>query len=184
LSLAKQRASPATERQIAIELQKLRAVFGYEEAAWKVAAPLYLEALGDMPADLLTEAVATYIRMGEDRFPKPRQLRELVGDRIEARKDAVRTEEYRERSHAGQGEWPSWLEELWGPWPHGPMARRQAIEARERGYVEAAAARRAMEKQEPPAFVGGFQSAGRAMTELERQQIALGLRSRPAEVAE
>ncbi len=127
---------PATRKEIAVELQKLRAVFGYEETAWQVAADLYFDALADVPYDLLAYAVATYIRLaGSDtRFPKPGQLRFLVSDRLSDRqRDAARASRQPQTE-----EWPEWLADLWGPAPAGPIKRAAAGKAQEDAYHEAA----------------------------------------------
>src|SRR5437667_4431088 len=73
LSDLSESVKPANERMIVVELEKLRAVFGYNEDSWRIALPLYIEALGDLPYDLLRDAVANAIRMAgpQDRFPKP-----------------------------------------------------------------------------------------------------------------
>lgn len=113
-------------------LQQLRAVFGYEEEAFRIAAPLYLDALGDLPPDLLAEAVAHTIRMAtaEDRFPKPGTLRALVTEQFEGRREAAAQERRQYQRAAEREEWPAWLAALWGPWPEGPRSRRLAIEQR------------------------------------------------------
>lgn len=132
---ANERLRPATEREITVALHRLRAIFGYEEGAWKVAFPLYLEALGDLPGDLLAEAVGIHIRTGEERFPKPAQLRSLVDEQLAGRREAVQREMRRERRSEGRERWPDWLRELWGPEPEGPIARRNAIAARQKAYL-------------------------------------------------
>jgi hypothetical protein len=127
-SSAIERAKPATERQIAVELEKLRSVFGYEASAWRTAAELYIDALADLPYDLLAEAVSTMIRTAgpDSRFPKPGELRGLIADRLDGRKDAAK----RERNPKAEA-WPDWLREIWGPEHQGPNARRAAIEKRD-----------------------------------------------------
>jgi hypothetical protein len=130
-----ERAKPATKREISIELEKLRSVFGYEETAWATAAELYIDALSDVPYDLLAEAVTATIRMAgpNDRFPKPGQLRGLVSDRLEGR----RRDAHREK-HPSSEAWPDWLSDLWGPEPLGPIARAVAGKHRDDSLHESA----------------------------------------------
>ncbi len=127
---------PATERQISVELENLRAVFGYEETAWATASGIYIDALSDIPHDLLAYAVATYCRLAgpEDRFPKPGQLRFLVSDRLDGRKRDAQ----RERHPPSTESWPDWLADLWGPEPQGPIKRDTAGRARDDAFHEAA----------------------------------------------
>lgn len=170
LSLAKDRLRPAAPTQIAVELEKLRAVFGYEEGAWKTAVGLYMDALADLPHDLLAAAVITTIQTAgaEDRFPKPGQLRALALDGLEARKSAVRREESRASRAVGREEWPKWLEELWGPLPDGPRKRNEAMAVQQERYAAAKAWREA----------GGITRAtGSPHSAIAAAQIAAGLRA-------
>lgn len=126
---ANERLRPATGRQIAVELEKLRAVFGYEAGAWATASGLYLDALADMPPDLLSEAVSETIRVAgpDDHFPRPGVLREFVRERLSHRREQAR----REALGAHDESWPKWLAEIWGPEPQGSAARNQAFIAEE-----------------------------------------------------
>jgi len=110
---------------ISVELEKLRAVFGYAADAWKTASELYIDALTGLPHDLLTEAVSQCIRMAgpDDRFPRPGQIRALVSERLEIRKEQARRDRPRNDGEA----WPAWLSDLWGPEPGGPIKRNQAL---------------------------------------------------------
>lgn len=51
--------------------------------------PIYVEALSDIPLDLLRDAVMTHIRSSE-WFPRPAQLRAVVRDELERRRAALR----------------------------------------------------------------------------------------------
>jgi hypothetical protein len=132
---ASDRLTPATKREIAVELEKLRAVFGYEAGAWETAAPLYLDALGDLPYDMLADAVSTSIRMASkgDFFPRPGALRALVADSLELRRDQARRED---KSGRDEEEWPSWLREIWGPLPQGRVERNKAFSYEEQRRIE------------------------------------------------
>jgi hypothetical protein len=113
-----------------VELEKLRAVFGYEAGAWETASGLYLDALADLPPDLLSEAVSETIRMAgpDDHFPRPGVLRGVVRDRFEHRREQAKREE-----HGGRDEgWPSWLREIWGPELQGQIAGKLALAEQER----------------------------------------------------
>ena len=153
---ATERLRPATKREIAIELERLRSVFGYEAAAWETAAPLYLDALADLPYDLLTNAVANSIRMAGigDRFPRPGQLRALIAESLELRRDQGRRES---RLGREEEEWPGWLGDIWGPPPEGPLKRREALAEHER--------KRLAPIWRPPLKegVGSFVSVGEAL---------------------
>jgi hypothetical protein len=123
---------PATPREIAVELEKLRSVFGHEARAWETAAGLYMDALADLPCDLLQAAVALYIKRATaaDRFPKPGDLRAIIVDQLQARR--ARFIECQE-----DPAWPKWLEEIWGPSPEGPIARQGWIDGTYRSRDEA-----------------------------------------------
>jgi hypothetical protein len=123
---------PATEREIAVELQKLKAIFGYwSEGAWKTAALIYMNAWKDLPPDLLRRAVADYITTAkaETRFPKPGDIRAIVGEELQHRRLRAADE--------AEAAWPKWLEDIWGPAPEGPAKRAAEIAAmRERSRIE------------------------------------------------
>lgn len=70
-------AVPATDREIAGELQKLRAIFGYEADRWKTAVGLYFDALADLPITSLRAAVMSLIRNNKF-FPMPAEIREAA----------------------------------------------------------------------------------------------------------
>jgi hypothetical protein len=135
--------TPATDRQIAEEMDKLKSIFGYEASAWLTAFPLYLDALGDIPLDLLQQAVTRLIRLAgpDDFFPKPGQIRALVAEELSLRQDAVK----RLNAPADDPGWPDWLAKLWGPAPEGPRERRKFLEANQERYAEARAWREAGE---------------------------------------
>jgi len=113
----------ATPREIAVELEKLRAVFGYR--AWQTAVGLYMDALADLPADLLREAVSLRIRRARDgdHFPKPGELRAIVEDELQSRLRRLE-----EQTNAEAERWPQWLADIWGPVPDGPKLRQQHLE--------------------------------------------------------
>lgn len=169
---AKELTKPATKREIAVALQRLRAVFGYEEEAWRVAGELYLEALADIPSDLLAEAVSAQIRIGDGRFPKPAELRTFISEKLIDRQIVLEREERREARAEHRSDWPKWLEDLWGKAPDGQAKRNEAIEAQKLRYAEAVAWR----SQNHTAF------APLRKSEQSMQQIqdALGLSSRPS----
>ena len=123
---ATERLTPATKREIAVELEKLRSVFGYESGAWETAVPLYLDALADLPYDMLADAVSASIRLAStgDFFPRPGQLRALVSDRLELRRSQARSESKQGRD---EEEWPDWLRDIWGPLPEGRRARNESL---------------------------------------------------------
>jgi hypothetical protein len=52
-----------------------------EPANWKTAAPIYLEALADIPAELLAKAVRHAIQWNPF-FPKPGDLRQSIKDEL------------------------------------------------------------------------------------------------------
>ncbi len=103
-------------------------MFGYESGAWETAVPLYLDALSDLPYDMLADAVSASIRMAStgDFFPRPGQLRGLVSDRLELRQSQARAESKQGRD---EEEWPGWLREIWGPLPQARVARNEAFRA-------------------------------------------------------
>jgi hypothetical protein len=127
LSSLSESVKPASEEQVAVELEKLRAVFGYDMAAWRTAAGLYIEALRDLPYDLLREAVAVCIRTAGpgDHFPKPGAIRATVHDVLEVRKARLK----RAQTPKHDEEWPKWLEEIWGRLPQGRIDRNLALVA-------------------------------------------------------
>jgi hypothetical protein len=114
---------PATEREIAGELQKLKVIFGwYSEDTWKAAASIYMDAWKDIPPDLLRRAVSSYIgeATAETRFPKPGDIRAQIGEALEGRRRQAEAE--------AEGAWPQWLEDIWGPAPEGPRKRAASVE--------------------------------------------------------
>lgn len=180
--------TPASQRQIAVELEKLRAVFGYEEGAWKTAAGLYLDALADIPLDLLMGAVQTCIRHGEDRFPKPRQLRDLVADSLKLRHDQLAAETSRARPQSAEDRERYFAEQ---------RDRDEAIAARRAAYAEARAWREAGRPMLPQGMtIAAWQVAGSPDTVngwpvwgkrrapnsglVQAAQAALGLTATPA----
>jgi hypothetical protein len=110
---------------VAVELEKLRAVFGYDMEAWHTAAGLYIEALSDLPYDLLRDAVAVCIRTAGpgDHFPKPGAIRATVNDVLGARRARLK----RAQVPRDEDEWPDWLRTIWGPLPQGRRERNEAI---------------------------------------------------------
>jgi hypothetical protein len=77
---------PATQQQIAAVLYGLLSVYGVP-AGWDDAKSLYLDALADLPFDLLQEAAAAHIRTSQ-WFPKPAQLRAFASEELSDRRAA------------------------------------------------------------------------------------------------
>lgn len=75
-------------RAIAVLLKPLIDLHG-EPSAWATAAPLYMEALADIPPELLEAAVKHCIRTCRF-FPKPAELRAPIADELN---------DYRRRQH-------------------------------------------------------------------------------------
>jgi len=97
LSIDRARAAlePASAPEIAACLDKAGRVFGYPAgfADDEVTAGIWLDALSDIPADLLKDAVDRYINMPslEARwFPRPGQLRALALEEMEERRADLR----------------------------------------------------------------------------------------------
>lgn len=86
------RSSMTSGRAIAVLLKPLIDLHG-EPKNWKTAAPLYIDALADVPADLLAKAVK-YAIAGNPYFPKPADLRLLI---VEELNDRRRQEDERRR---------------------------------------------------------------------------------------
>ena len=76
----------ASKREIGVELEKLRAVFSPDAARWATMVPLYLDALGDLPADLLHEAVLRCIRHHQRFMPTPAEIRAQISSDLEHRR--------------------------------------------------------------------------------------------------
>ena len=178
---ATERLQPATKREIAVELEKLRAVFGYEAGAWETAAPLYLDALADLPYDLLSDAVSQSIRMAgpDDHFPKPGQIRAMIREGLELRRDQAHRESRQGRDEEA---WPAWLRDIWGTEPEGPIKRREALEEQERKRLEP------IWREPPPPLPEQFESDFKQIAEslgvkpryedpeeLRRARVELGL---------
>lgn len=91
---------PATEAEIGTLLVMLaKAGFAYP-AGWDAqSVSIYIQALSDMPLDLLQSAVEQWIRSAEDFYPRPGRLRAVVAEELEMRRRAWdrEVEDHRER---------------------------------------------------------------------------------------
>lgn len=86
----------------------------------------WIEDLAEFGPFAVGEACKEY-RRGPDhtRRPLPGDIR-IICIRLQAA-DAMRLEHRRDMA-AARDPWPDWLRDLWGPEPHGPMDRAEAIE--------------------------------------------------------
>lgn len=97
---------PATEAQIGTLLVMLaKAGFSYPAGWDQQSVALYINALSDIPLDLLQSAVDEWIRVKEDWYPRPGQLRALIAEDLAVRRKsyALALEDRRERSARAAG---------------------------------------------------------------------------------
>lgn len=89
------RLTPATRKECAACLDKAGRVFGYPQSWFcadgegdDITAGIWLDALADIPLDLLTDAVDRYINAVPPNwwFPKPGELRALCDEELQARR--------------------------------------------------------------------------------------------------
>lgn len=89
ISLAQSVLRGATPREIRLALAPLVAInLSNMPVEWELALPIYVEALSDIPLDLLRNAIMMHIRSSE-WFPKPSQLRALICGELDRRRDAL-----------------------------------------------------------------------------------------------
>lgn len=92
LITAESRLSPAPPDAIKLALADLHVVgLKFPPGDWKLALPLYVEALSDLPLDLLRDAIRLWIR-GNPNFPRPSELRAMVRDEFDRRRARERIE--------------------------------------------------------------------------------------------
>jgi hypothetical protein len=77
----KRRSTTTNGRTVAVLLKPLIDLHG-EPRNWATAVPLYVEALADIPPELLAKAVSLAIS-GNPFFPKPAELRASIADELE-----------------------------------------------------------------------------------------------------
>lgn len=87
-SLPERQSSTTNGRAIAVILKPLIDLHGMPKN-WTTAAPLYIEALADIPLELLAVAVKHSI-VSNPYFPKPAELRACISDELA---------DYRRRQH-------------------------------------------------------------------------------------
>jgi hypothetical protein len=136
---------------VAVILKPLIDLHG-EPRNWRTAAPLYIEALADIPPDLLAVAVRHAIA-SNPFFPKPADLRLSIADELS---------DYRRRQDAAR------KASLLLPEPYVPPPTQADIEAADRLVAEAL--RSIAEKGE--AFIG----SPRRVREPTPEQLAEGRR--------
>jgi hypothetical protein len=92
------RLTPATRKECAACLDKAGRVFGYPQSWFcadgkgdDITAGIWLDALADIPLDLLADAVDRYINAVPPNrwFPKPGELRALCAEELQARRADV-----------------------------------------------------------------------------------------------
>ncbi len=74
---------PADVKAIAVLLEHTLKLFGLPEN-WDDIAEFYLEALEDVPLDIVRDGLKT-IRLGSVFFPKPAEIRRAVKDKLDAK---------------------------------------------------------------------------------------------------
>lgn len=111
---------PASPQQIATCLDKLGRVFGYPPDFQNPnTAGIWIDALADLPIDLLIEATDRYIMEPtheRKRFPQPGQLRAIVSEEMAARHvDRLRREQRAQKPQDApvQRITPEEAEEIW-----------------------------------------------------------------------
>jgi hypothetical protein len=95
LALAESALRPALPDEIRLALMDLWSLdLDFPPAAWALALPLYVEALSDLPLDLLRESIRGWMRTSS-KFPKPADLRGMVSEALDRRfaeRDRLRAE--------------------------------------------------------------------------------------------
>ena len=95
LALAESALRPAVRDEIILALAQLLPLsLDFPPPDWRLALPLYVEALSDLPADLLRESIRGWIR-SSSKFPRPSELRGMVSEALDrrfARRDELRAE--------------------------------------------------------------------------------------------
>ena len=71
-----------TPKELITRLEKLIAVFG-RPAGWKIAAPLYLDALADLSSQELADAEKNLVLNHTGFFPKPAEIRQAAGRELD-----------------------------------------------------------------------------------------------------
>jgi hypothetical protein len=128
LSEHEARLAPAGARIVAAELTRLVVVWRINPQQWRDMSVHYLEALAELPADVLHSAVSQLVRTAKsgDYFPRPGDILELCRD------DMANRHALLEHAKADAEAWPQWLADTWGPLPDGPRNRAAALRAAER----------------------------------------------------
>lgn len=76
---------PAHPQEWALLMAKYLPLWGIKAVDWQAQAPLYLEALANIPADLLQTAMAECAKTLKF-FPKPAEIRETIESELSDRK--------------------------------------------------------------------------------------------------
>lgn len=78
---------PADPKQVAVLLEQTLAIYGAPDN-WSETAEFYLEALEDVPLDLVEKALK-HVRLNLKWFPKPSELREPIREELAHRETTV-----------------------------------------------------------------------------------------------
>ena len=87
IARAKRALTPASPEQAAVLLEETLELYGAPKN-WDQIAQFYLEAVSDMPLDLIRETLKQ-VRLNCKFFPKPAEIREPIREEMARRKAAL-----------------------------------------------------------------------------------------------